>query len=120
MEDRDGTTFIGLDTGWNVMNEHFVYRIPFHPILCRAAGAEPVASVTVAGHINEGNDLFAEDYPMPEVEEGDIVGDPERRLVQRLDGVGPLPAPRAVIGLLHRPHVNGSARRRAVVPDASG
>src|SRR5688572_5073723 len=76
VEDRDGITFVGLDTGWNVMNEHFVYKIPFHPILCRAADAEPVADVTVSGHINEGNDLFAEDHPMPEVEEGDIVAIP--------------------------------------------
>ena len=76
VEDRDGTTFVGLDTGWNVINEHFVYRIPFHPILCRAADAEPVANVTVSGHINEGNDLFAEDHPMPEVREGDIVAMP--------------------------------------------
>ena len=35
-----------------------------------------MANVTVAGHINEGNDLFAEDHPMPEVEEGDIVAIP--------------------------------------------
>jgi diaminopimelate decarboxylase len=76
VEDRDGITFIGLDTGWNVINEHFVYPIPFHPILCRAADAEPVARVTVSGHINEGNDLFAEDHPMPLVEEGDIVAIP--------------------------------------------
>jgi diaminopimelate decarboxylase len=76
VEDRDGVMFVGLDTGWNVLNEHFVYGIPFHPILCRAADAEPVANVTVAGHINEGNDLFAEDHPMPEVEEGDIVAVP--------------------------------------------
>jgi diaminopimelate decarboxylase len=76
VEDRDGTTFVGLDTGWSVLNEHFVYRIPFHPILCRAVDAEPVANATVAGHINEGNDLFAEDHPMPEVEEGDIVAIP--------------------------------------------
>ena len=76
VEDRDGITFVGLDTGWNVINEHFVYRIPFHPILCRAADAEPVANVTVTGHINEGNDVFAEDLPMPEVREGDIVAIP--------------------------------------------
>jgi diaminopimelate decarboxylase len=76
VEDRDGTTFVGLDTGWNAINEHFVYRIPFHPILCRAADAEPLANVTVAGHINEGSDLFAEDHPMPEVVEGDIVAIP--------------------------------------------
>jgi diaminopimelate decarboxylase len=76
VEDRAGTTFVGLDTGWNVINEHFVYRIPFHPILCRAADAAPVRAVTVAGHINEGNDLFAEDHPMPEVREGDVVAIP--------------------------------------------
>ena len=29
--------------------------------------------VTVAGHINEAGDVFAEDYPMPPVHEGDIV-----------------------------------------------
>jgi diaminopimelate decarboxylase len=76
VEDRDGTPFVGLDTGWNVVNEHFVYRIPFFPILCRAADADPVAAVTVAGHINEGNDLFAEAHPMPDVREGDIVAIP--------------------------------------------
>jgi diaminopimelate decarboxylase len=29
--------------------------------------------VTVAGHINEAGDVFAEDYPMPAVLEGDMV-----------------------------------------------
>jgi diaminopimelate decarboxylase len=76
VEERDGTTFVGLDTGWNVINEHFVYGIPFHPILCRAADALPVSAVTVAGHINEGKDLLAEDHPMPEVREGDILAIP--------------------------------------------
>jgi diaminopimelate decarboxylase len=76
VEERDGVTFVGVDTGWNVINEHFVYRIPFHPILARAADAEPVGAVTLSGHINEGADLFAEDHPMPEVSEGDIVAIP--------------------------------------------
>ena len=76
VEDRDGSTFVGLDTGWNVLCEHFVYRIPFYPILCRAAGAAPVRDVTFSGHINEGPDLFAEDHPFPEVTEGDIVALP--------------------------------------------
>jgi diaminopimelate decarboxylase len=76
VEDRDGTTFVGLDTGWNVINEHFVYRIPFHPILCRAPNGEPLRAVTVTGHINEGNDVFAEDHPMPDVREGDVVAIP--------------------------------------------
>jgi diaminopimelate decarboxylase len=76
VEDRDGTTFAGLDTGWNVLCEHFVYRIPFFPILCRAADAPPEHEVTFSGHINEGPDLFAEDHPFPAVHEGDIVALP--------------------------------------------
>jgi diaminopimelate decarboxylase len=76
VEDRDGTTFVGLDTGWNVLCEHFVYRIPFFPILCRAADAPAAREVTFAGHINEGPDLFAEGHPFPEVREGDIVALP--------------------------------------------
>ena len=76
VEDRDGTAFVGLDTGWNVLSEHFVYQIPFFPIVCRAADAAPVQQVTVSGHINEGPDLFAEDVAFPEVREGDIVAMP--------------------------------------------
>jgi diaminopimelate decarboxylase len=76
VEDREGRTFAGLDTGWNVLCEHFVYRIPFFPILCRAADAQPAHEVTFSGHINEGPDLFAEDHPFPEVREGDIVALP--------------------------------------------
>lgn len=73
VEDRDGLTFVGLDTGWNLMSEHFVYRSNLPLVLCRAADAEPTASVTVSGNINEGDDLFGEDVPIPEVREGDIV-----------------------------------------------
>jgi len=29
--------------------------------------------VTITGHINEGNDVFAVDHPFPDVREGDIV-----------------------------------------------
>jgi diaminopimelate decarboxylase len=28
---------------------------------------------TVAGHINEAGDLFAENHPLPEVREGDVL-----------------------------------------------
>ena len=73
VEDRLGTTFVGLDAGWNVMHDRFIYGVPFEVSLCRAADAAPVGRVTVSGHINEGNDLFAEDYPFPAVGEGDIV-----------------------------------------------
>jgi diaminopimelate decarboxylase len=73
VEERDGLTFVGVDTGWNVLGEHFIYRALLDLVLCRAADAAPTQDVTISGHINEGDDLFAEDYPFPEVREGDVV-----------------------------------------------
>ena len=73
VEERDGVRFVGLDVGWNVMGERFIYRSLLDLVLCRAADAPPVGPVTISGHINEGDDLFAEDLPFPEVAEGDIV-----------------------------------------------
>ena len=81
IEDRsaagDGSAvFAGLDCGWNIMNGVFVYHEPFDVVLCRAAGAAPDRRYTVTSHINEGPDIFAEDYPLPALEEGDIVAIP--------------------------------------------
>ena len=73
VESRRGVTFVGLDLGWNVDCSYFIYRFAQELVLCRDAGAERTESVTVAGHINEAGDVFAEDYPMPPVAEGDIV-----------------------------------------------
>jgi diaminopimelate decarboxylase len=73
VEDRGGATFVGLDTGWNVMGERFVYGSNLPLVLCRAVDASPAGPVTISGNINEGDDLFAEDLPMPEIREGDIV-----------------------------------------------
>jgi diaminopimelate decarboxylase len=70
---RRGTTFVGLDLGWNVNCSYFIYRFAQEIVVCRAADAERTEHVTVAGHINEAGDVFAEDYPMPPVIEGDIV-----------------------------------------------
>jgi diaminopimelate decarboxylase len=73
VEDRDGVRFVGVDTGWNVMCEHFVYDSPIDFVLCRNADGEPRRPVTIGGHINEGDDLFAEDFLLPDVREGDVV-----------------------------------------------
>jgi diaminopimelate decarboxylase len=73
VEDRGGTTFIGLDVGWNLNCAYFIYRYAQEIVVCRAPDAERTEVVTVAGHINEAGDVFAEDYPMPPVREGDIV-----------------------------------------------
>ena len=73
VERRRGVTFVGLDIGWNVNCSYFIYRFAQEIVVCRDAGAERTDVVTVAGHINEAGDVFAEDYPMPPVREGDMV-----------------------------------------------
>ena len=73
VERKRGTTFVGLDMGWNVDCSYFIYRFLQEIVVCRAAGAPRTEIVTVTGHINEAGDVFAEDYPMPPVQEGDIV-----------------------------------------------
>ncbi len=73
IEDRAGVRFVGLDLGWNIDCSYFIYRFLQEAILCRATNAELVQRVTLAGHINEAGDVFAEDYPMPPIAEGDIV-----------------------------------------------
>ena len=73
VEDRRGIPFVGIDFGWNVNPSYFIYRFAQEFVLARAANAPRTRTVTVAGHINEAGDLFAEDYPMPAVQEGDIV-----------------------------------------------
>ncbi len=73
VEERGGTPFVGLDVGWNAMCEHFIYRALLDLVLCRDVEAPAAWTATISGHINEGNDLFAEDYPLPAVGEGDIL-----------------------------------------------
>ena len=74
VEERAGTTFVGLDVGWNVNCSHFIYKYAQELVVCRAADGARTERVTVAGHINEAGDVFAEDYELPPIAEGDIVG----------------------------------------------
>ncbi len=73
VEERGGTTFVGLDLGWNVNCSYFIYRYAQEIVVCRTADAPRTDTVTVAGHINEAGDVFAEEYPLQPVVEGDIV-----------------------------------------------
>jgi len=73
VEERAGTTFVGLDLGWNVNCSYFIYRFAQEFVACAAPDAPRTERVTVAGHINEAGDVFAEDYPVPPVREGDIL-----------------------------------------------
>ena len=73
LDERDGVSFAGLDAGFNVAPERFIYGALVPIVLCRAANAEPSRSYTIAGNINEGDDLWGEDVPLPELAEGDIL-----------------------------------------------
>jgi diaminopimelate decarboxylase len=73
VERRGGTTFVGLDIGWNVDCSYFIYRYAKEILPVRDPLRDRTQIVTVAGHINEAGDLFAEDYPFPDVAEGEIV-----------------------------------------------
>jgi diaminopimelate decarboxylase len=73
VEERGGTTFVGLDVGWNVNSSYFIYRYAQEIVPVVAPDAARTRIVTVAGHINEAADVFAEDYPMAPVAEGDLV-----------------------------------------------
>jgi diaminopimelate decarboxylase len=73
LDERDGTTFAGLDAGYNVAPERFIYGALVPIVLCRAADAEPARTYAVAGNINEGDDLWGEEVSLPELREGDVV-----------------------------------------------
>jgi diaminopimelate decarboxylase len=76
VESRLETTFVGLDAGWNVMNDNFIYgRRPTAVVAARASATHD-RPVTLTGHINEGDDVFARDLPLCDVREGDIVALP--------------------------------------------
>lgn len=73
LDERDAMTFAGLDAGFNVAPERFIYDALVPIVLCRAAGEEPSSAYTIAGNINEGDDLWGKDVPLPELHEGDVL-----------------------------------------------
>jgi diaminopimelate decarboxylase len=73
VEDRLGYRFAGLNVGWNVVNHRVVYKVSLPFVHTTAADAPSTQQLTFTGNINEGADLFVEDWPFPEVREGDIV-----------------------------------------------
>ena len=73
VERRGDVTFVGLDVGWNVNCAYFIYGYAQEVVPLVAPLRERTQLVTVAGHINEAGDVFAEDYPLPELAEGEGV-----------------------------------------------
>jgi diaminopimelate decarboxylase len=73
VERRGDTTFVGLDVGWNVNCSYFIYGYAQEVLPLRSPLRERARLVTIAGHINEAGDVFAESYPFPDVAEGEAV-----------------------------------------------
>jgi diaminopimelate decarboxylase len=73
LDERDGVTFAGTDAGFNVAPERFIYGALVPIVLARAADASPERTYTVAGNINEGDDLWGEEVPLPGLREGDVL-----------------------------------------------
>jgi len=73
VEDKGGVQFVGVDCGFNAFGLPAMYHYHQEIVVCRDAEALPTMSCTVAGHINEAGDLFAEGCWLPEVCEGDVL-----------------------------------------------
>jgi diaminopimelate decarboxylase len=73
VEDRLGETFVGLNVGWNTMGLRFIWGEAVELVPVVDPLAPRARTVTIAGHINEAPDLFAERYPFPPVAEGDLL-----------------------------------------------
>ena len=69
----NGHEVVGLDIGWNVNCAYFIYKFAQEIVPVRQPLRDRTQLVTVAGHINEASDVFAEDYPFPEAAEGEPV-----------------------------------------------
>ena len=73
VEEKGGVTFVGVDCGFNAFCLPVLYHFAQEVVLCRAADSPAAIECTLAGHINEAGDLFAENCRLPEVREGDIL-----------------------------------------------
>lgn len=72
VETKGGRVFVGLNAGFNVHPEPAFYRLPLAPAPAQLREG-PETTVTLAGNINEALDLWAEDIPLPPVQEGDVL-----------------------------------------------
>jgi len=75
VERKRDTLFVAVDGGFNLHPEPAYYDLPCEPVACRPREADRDLwhAVSIAGNINEALDLWAEDHPMPPLEEGDRI-----------------------------------------------
>jgi diaminopimelate decarboxylase len=73
IDERDGAWFAGVDAGYNVAPERFIYGSRFPVVAALDDGSRDRRRYTVAGNINEGPDHWGEDVDLPDLREGDIL-----------------------------------------------
>ena len=66
--------FIGVDAGFHTLLRPAMYESYHHIVNASKMDAEDTQTVDIAGNVCESGDLFARDRPMPDVEEGDVLG----------------------------------------------
>jgi diaminopimelate decarboxylase len=73
VEEKGGTTFVGVNGGFNLQNLSVYYHTPFIIAPLQIDHTAPQERVTIAGNINEAIDLLAEDVVLPALREGDLL-----------------------------------------------
>ncbi len=65
--------FIGIDSGFNTLLRPAMYGSYHHIVVANRANDKVVEKVDIAGNVCESGDLFARDYQLPKIEEGDLL-----------------------------------------------
>jgi diaminopimelate decarboxylase len=73
VEQKRDKVFVGINAGFGLQNLHAYYRLPFAVAPLLAPTTPGRQTVTIAGHINEALDLFAENISLPPLAEGDYL-----------------------------------------------
>ncbi len=66
-------TFVGLDAGFNTLARPALYNAEHTMIVDGKEDAPFAKKVNICGQICENTDILAHDYPMPQMNEGDLV-----------------------------------------------
>ena len=73
VEEKGGTTFVGVNAGFNLQNLAVYYQTPFVAVPLQWDESRPQIPLTIAGNINEAIDLLAENVTIPLPAEGDYL-----------------------------------------------
>ncbi len=74
VEEKGGTTFVGVNGGFNLQNFTTFYGIPIIITPLIRKDTDTLQPVTIAGNINEAIDILGVDVPLPPLVEGDLLG----------------------------------------------